>query len=340
MKAPDVIITGLPGSGTTWAARMFQELNFSLGEPLLSRNERKGLEWKPFVDLKLEIDGVLFEHAYKTSYHHPAYVHPKVVEWVQRWYGPRLRALDCPQVIKCPGLGLAGRVMLPVLAPRWVILMHRPLDAWSFSANAEAAGGALGEAPAARSDLYASGAVVVGMTIDVLVESHIPFVVLPFPDCTRDLGVVLRVLAPVLHSLSGVQPPSSLVMDALTRVTRPEWVGQTARDVVSLVVDDILVPELPKSDDAYEIAKDLAVYSDTIELVLLRQEVSRKMLAELDMHRSRWSIRLEGYYASGGVGCPLAFMGTTSCHLRPALVPRCKQCLLVRNVTAEKPTDA
>ena len=42
-KSPEVLITRLAGSGTTWMVRIFQEIGFDIGGPLSSWNERKRL---------------------------------------------------------------------------------------------------------------------------------------------------------------------------------------------------------------------------------------------------------------------------------------------------------
>jgi hypothetical protein len=314
---PEVLITGLAGSGTTWMIRIFQELGFDLGEPLFSLDDRKGLEWMPLLNIKLIIDQELIRHSHETSFDHPAYIPEDIIEQSKSWYKKKLESLDCPRIVKVPGLELSGPAIFSVLRPRTVILMHRPLRAWARSrdtartlerirareANPEAAIGASGLVPPG---MFASGAVVVGMTIDILEEYGLDYLIIDYSKAVRDCDYLYHKLYSAASSLGF---PYSQLFQAHKLATDSRFIDYSVKQIElggPLSTGDSHVEVRPPED----ISRDL-LYARCAILAMTSFDggFDALQLESLNKELTDWADGMEEYYKSGD-GCALYLAGS------------------------------
>lgn len=175
---PKILVTGLAGSGTTWMARVLQELGYNLGSDLYSRSEYKGLEWKPLLELKEDIDKRVLENGKLT--HPGVYLDRETLDDLRGHFRARIHALDCPEVVKIPGLNLAAQVLLPEMLPELVIMMHRPLRAWAMSqAIEQQKEGA--KRPQSIEKCYTTGALHTGQLLDALEACNGRYTIVQWP---------------------------------------------------------------------------------------------------------------------------------------------------------------
>lgn len=122
MNPPDVFITGLGHSGTSWCIDLFQAAGFDIGSELKHANPGQGREWLPAWRLINEAG--------------------PVADWTYRWcpdpqdaaakrddIGPQLAELDWPPAVKIPGVNTS--VFWDYIQPRHVVVMIRDPHVWA-----------------------------------------------------------------------------------------------------------------------------------------------------------------------------------------------------------------
>ena len=190
---PKIFITGLAGSGTTWMARFVQELGYDLGDDLYNREERKGLEWRPLLKLKQEIDRAVMEHGEFTF--PGVYLDRQTVLDLRAEFQVAIRQLECPEVVKIPGLNLAAQILFPELKPGLVIMMHRPLREWAQTQALEQQKRGVAH-PKTVEHIYSMGALHTGQLLDALealdgVRNEYIVIAYPKAACSADYAATM-----------------------------------------------------------------------------------------------------------------------------------------------------
>lgn len=226
MTAPSIFITGLAGSGSTWALNLFRELGFDAGDPLAlsGLNERKGAEWRPLVRLNSEIAAKVQE-MYASTALLPV-LNAKQVERIASVYEERLLALDCPEIVKIPGIEATAHVLFSVWKPDLVVLMHRPLWDWM---RAKLLTNQAQGIPSAAPMLMARAAAGLGMIVDALNQWKVPYRTLQYPAAAVDADIAQAQIGDVVERYlrpKGLSVPGHFEA-AHERATRTEWIGWT-----------------------------------------------------------------------------------------------------------------
>jgi hypothetical protein len=231
-KKPRVLITGIQGSGTTFMAQLFKELGYDLGSPLYKLSNRQGNEWEPLRDLKIEVDQAMMDHGASIDTNSPFLEGLRAPGAVRQDFHTRLQALDYPLVVKITGLGMAGRVMLPEIDAKHVVLMVRPLDDWIIS---EVAQGKKGN-PAIASDAmvrkqfegqrYNAAASAPGLVIDTLEKYAIAWQIASYPRVAENAAYAYGRLHDIVISEGILYPDFE---KAWMRATNPDYIGYSER---------------------------------------------------------------------------------------------------------------
>lgn len=244
MDRPRVFITGNPGSGTTFLFHLFRELGLDPGDPteLWDRNERKGREWAPLVELNREIIAWLGDHAEAGQ----PLLTPEKIAAARDHFRPRVAALDWPELVKAPGTRFSGHVLWPLVRPDLVVLAWRPPLNWARSRLADEDDRGLvrpdvdGQPPREivnpTQRAVALGARDFGFTVLALLETEQPYVLAEYPRLAQDFEAVLDLLETVVARLEVNVPstPTSLFWPsaperAWRRAVNPDYLGWTAR---------------------------------------------------------------------------------------------------------------
>lgn len=216
MAKPDIFITGMRHSGTTWCASLFESAGFDIGEgELHGISPRQGREWRPgfgmLGDLNRRMGGE--DEPTRRDWWRPD---PALVERVRAECGPGLAELDWPEVVKVPGL--APSQFWDYINPLHIIVMRRDPTQWARSM---------------QSNRYAkkhlsieSRTVEYVEAIGLIVEAAAgrPHTVIDFEDSVKDAGYAFKKLGGLL----GMDLDDFEILHG--RVARPDWVGVNARN--------------------------------------------------------------------------------------------------------------
>ena len=132
MKSPEIYITGVGFSGTTFVTKMARELSLDIGTDLSGREgeeEVKGLEWTPFRDISLR-SGLFMGRAKEPDIPRWTSIMIENIPRIQREFSNGFE-LDYPQVIKCPEYGQS--FFLDIFKPKHVIVCYRDLVSTAIS---------------------------------------------------------------------------------------------------------------------------------------------------------------------------------------------------------------
>ena len=215
-RSPNILVTGLGHSGTTYVMQLIEACGWDLGSPLFNTDERKGLEWLPLQRLSVEI-GEALGRTDKPVRPDWNWIDLERREEVRQDFKERIEALDCPPVVKCPDFG--EHAVLSLLKPGHVIFMQRSLDDWTLSMR--------GNAHARRNltsrEIFHAGALGMGLLLDALETQNIPYKLVNYPRVARDVEYAWDRLGAVLEvdreAFEGAHAASS----------RPDWIGWTER---------------------------------------------------------------------------------------------------------------
>lgn len=225
---PRYVITGIPGSGTTFTAKLFHELGFDLGVKLVSRNERRGLEWEPLKRINGEYADVL--NAYLEQYGPVALFGGAIGVAGMRAAGELGAAIEQdppPEVVKCPNISITGYWLWQVMKPELVILCVRPLDELVSSYMVRYRAGQEIKGPSDENVYINSYCARMGLTIDALTRHEVPYVILEYPRSARDLDYAWDTLARYLNT------DEAQFIEGWARAVREDYIGYSVREGTS-----------------------------------------------------------------------------------------------------------
>lgn len=122
MAPPEVFITGLGHSGTSWCIDLFRTSGFGIGTELKHANAGQGREWLPAWRLINEA-GPTADWTYQWC------PDPEDAATKRDEVGPRLAELDWPEVVKVPGVNASA--FWDYVQPGHVVVMIRDPEVWA-----------------------------------------------------------------------------------------------------------------------------------------------------------------------------------------------------------------
>lgn len=215
-QRPSLYVTGMNHAGSTWVMSLLKELGWDLGGPLrVDPEQRMGLVLQPLWDLWIEINH-RFGHAFGAAWHTYWWsLAPEDRERIIKEYRAKVEGLRIPAVVKSKH---APQVWLPILRPKHVIVMARPVEQWMTSVEVREGQHGESRAEEAHNELGQIGA-----TQAVCMGLKIPFTVVPWPDIGYDSSVAWGWLGHVAEC-----EPDRFV-EAHRRVTNPRWLHREVR---------------------------------------------------------------------------------------------------------------
>lgn len=224
-----IFITGLPGSGTTFAARWLQEAGLPLDGPYSNDSDRKGLEWLPAATLLEGINGDLIPY-FSLEGSLAVVQNSGAFERLRESWRGHIEGLDWPEVVKLAGCEWAGRVFLPLIEPELTIVVTRPLLDWAASNLA----GRANLAPDAEElrHVFTLGAHRQGVLFDTL-EHYVDTRVLliRYPDAAQDADEAASAMLELqehLHPMYGLD--AGPLQAAWERAVNPDYIGYAVRE--------------------------------------------------------------------------------------------------------------
>jgi len=191
---PEILITGLGHSGTTYIASLLEACGYDLGSPFQQPStERNGKEWQPFSE---------------------------ILECGNRGGDlSGLAKLNYPRAVKSPAFMGCSEYALPLINPGAIVFVYRPLREWAESLQFSSLVGHREDTEA----LMRSGQASIDILKQTAITRQTPMYTVEYPLAAQDSFYAHDALYSV------TQMDYEAFFGTWTRITRPEYIGYSAR---------------------------------------------------------------------------------------------------------------
>lgn len=216
---PEIYITGMKHTGTTFMTRMFEQLEFDSAETM-EFSEAHGAEWEPWADVAKRAGDEYGADPHPDHYmfHGEDFDSVNLEKKKELWdkYSGEAEGLDYPEVVKYPDMN--SHFLIPAMNPTLVVLMHRDPEKWFESLRFYSYAERLG-----RTRMYNIYAHSFGLIVNELLLQDQDFVIVKYPLIAQDEDYCFDVFAKINEY---VEVDLTLVRKAFRKIANPNLINR------------------------------------------------------------------------------------------------------------------